>query len=143
MIAEDLIARLEKVRKSDERSWTARCPAHADTSPSLRVTDADGKILLHCFAGCEPHAICSALGLSLSDLFPPRTPLEEAQYRRERFSRGTLKDMQHELSVALIILDDLLEKREVSARDAERAKRARATLARLARELSAAQSSCR
>jgi hypothetical protein len=29
-------------------------------------------VLLHCFAGCSVHEVVSAVGLDLSDLFPPR-----------------------------------------------------------------------
>lgn len=43
-------------------SWTARCPAHDDRTPSLSIRDgADGKLLVHCFAGCEQAAVLAAL----------------------------------------------------------------------------------
>lgn len=33
--------------------WVARCPAHDDAAPSLSIgTGDDGRVLLHCFAGC-------------------------------------------------------------------------------------------
>jgi len=49
----------------------ARCPAHEDSRASLSVTEAgDGRLLVHCHAGCEPQAICAALGVKLADLFP-------------------------------------------------------------------------
>lgn len=49
----------------------ARCPAHKDDRPSLSVSEgADGRVLLHCHAGCEAPAIAEALGLSMRDLFP-------------------------------------------------------------------------
>jgi hypothetical protein len=56
------------------------CPAHADGVPSLSVAQAtDGKVLLHCFAGCEVEDVVRALGLVLSDLFPdPVDAVEEA-----------------------------------------------------------------
>ena len=51
---------------------TAKCPAHADRSPSLSVTEGDsGKVLVHCFAGCDLTAVTEALELKRSDLFPP------------------------------------------------------------------------
>lgn len=68
---ESLLARLEKV-KGRNNNWTAKCPAHADSSPSLAVRQVeDGRVLLHCFAGCETESVLSAVGMSMSDLFPP------------------------------------------------------------------------
>lgn len=33
--------------------WLARCPVHADRTPSLALRDGDGgRLLVHCFAGC-------------------------------------------------------------------------------------------
>jgi hypothetical protein len=71
MIA-DLLAKLERVRKTGQDSWSARCPAHDDRGPSLSIRDVDGKILLHCFCGCSASEVVSAIGLEISDLFPPR-----------------------------------------------------------------------
>ena len=49
----------------------ARCPAHEDSRASLSVTEAsDGKLLVHCHAGCTPADVCGKLGLKLADLFP-------------------------------------------------------------------------
>jgi hypothetical protein len=52
---------------------SARCPAHEDDKASLSVgRGTDGRLLLHCHAGCEAEAITGALGLTLADLFPAR-----------------------------------------------------------------------
>lgn len=45
------------------------CPAHADRSPSLSVTQTGDKVVLHCHAGCSANAVVEALGLTLGDLF--------------------------------------------------------------------------
>lgn len=127
MIAEDLLARLERVRKSGPRSWSARCPSHADKGPSLRVTDTDdGKILIHCFAGCSPAEIVGAIGVNLSDLFPPRNAAEARVYSQQRFVKGTLKELQQELWVALLIMRDV---------GGDRASKSADTIAKLLREL--------
>jgi len=59
--------------KRSGSEWAARCPAHDDRRQSLTVREGDdGRVLLHCHAGCTPHEIVSALGLRLGDLFPPK-----------------------------------------------------------------------
>lgn len=135
MIAEDFIGRLEKVRKSGDRVWSARCPAHADKGPSLRITDDDGKILIHCFAGCSAADVVAAVGVTLADLFPPRNPREAAQYRREKFAKATLKELRSELTIALIILADLCNKRTISDADAARGLKARKNILRAITEI--------
>jgi 5S rRNA maturation endonuclease (ribonuclease M5) len=57
----------------------APCPAHDDGTPSLSITtSAEGKTLLHCFAGCGPREILDALGLDWDALFPPGRDDERA-----------------------------------------------------------------
>jgi hypothetical protein len=54
--------------------WTARCPAHEDRQPSLSVAQGDdGRVLLHCHAGCSTEEIVKTLGLDLGDLFDQRS----------------------------------------------------------------------
>ena len=68
---EMLLGRLQKV-KGRNGSWTACCPAHEDKGPSLAVREADdGRVLLHCFAGCPTVNVLGAVGMDMSDLFPP------------------------------------------------------------------------
>jgi hypothetical protein len=58
-----VLSRLDGVRPS-RRGWSARCPAHTDTSPSLSVARGlGGRVLLRCFAGCNYSEILTALGL--------------------------------------------------------------------------------
>jgi hypothetical protein len=50
--------------------YSACCPAHNDSNPSLSIDEGnDGKILLHCHAGCTVEAICSELGIRTPELF--------------------------------------------------------------------------
>ena len=69
MSIDDLLARLKQVRENGTQSWVACCPAHDDHNPSMSVTAKDGKILLHCHAGCTAEDICAALGIEVRDLF--------------------------------------------------------------------------
>ena len=69
MNVEAILERLQTVRRNG-RGWQARCPAHADRSPSLSVREgSDGRVLLHCFAGCTVEGICDVLKIKISDLF--------------------------------------------------------------------------
>lgn len=68
---ENILSRLDKVTKAG-KGYKARCPAHADNGPSLSVREGDeGRVLLHCHAGCSTAAVVAAIGLSMADLFPP------------------------------------------------------------------------
>ncbi|MEI8045093.1 MAG: toprim domain-containing protein, partial [Verrucomicrobiota bacterium] len=67
------LSRLPNATKT-AAGWQARCPAHEDGRASLSLSQAsDGKLLVHCHAGCTPEAVCAALGLTLADLFPTAT----------------------------------------------------------------------
>ena len=76
MTAPEFVSRLGPMAKpkANGAGWLVCCPAHDDKKPSLSVTSgADGRVLLHCHAGCSPEAIVAACGLKMSDLFPPGT----------------------------------------------------------------------
>lgn len=70
---ETLLSRLDglKPSRTNPNSWIAKCPAHADKSPSLTIRHIDdGRILVHCFGGCAAIDVVEALGLAMTDLFP-------------------------------------------------------------------------
>lgn len=80
----NLFAHLDKVKRTGAGTWTACCPAHDDRGPSLAVRELDdGRILLHCFAGCDVHDVLAAVGLTFCDLFPER--LKPAKSERRPF----------------------------------------------------------
>ncbi|KAA0873528.1 CHC2 zinc finger domain-containing protein [Nitrincola tapanii] len=72
LTAADLLGRLDKVKPTGRDRYMACCPAHQDKSPSLsvRFDTSDGRVLIHCFAGCDISDICAAIGLEVADLFP-------------------------------------------------------------------------
>jgi len=58
---ESVITRLENVRRVG-RGYLAQCPGHEDRVPSLSVGRAnDGRLLMHCFAGCSFTRVLDAL----------------------------------------------------------------------------------
>lgn len=69
MTLQEILSRLHGVHGSGKQ-YTARCPAHDDHNASLSIGQGDdGKILLHCHAGCDVENILAALGLKKADLF--------------------------------------------------------------------------
>ena len=55
------------------RSHRACCPAHDDRAPSLSVAlTTDGRILVHCHAGCAAGDVLAAVGLGTVDAAPDR-----------------------------------------------------------------------
>lgn len=71
MTTETLINRLNKVKQTTHSTWIACCPAHDDNTPSLSIKEVeDGRILIHCFAGCPTESVLNAVNLSFSDIQP-------------------------------------------------------------------------
>jgi len=71
MSIDNVLTRLEKVKQTTKDSYVACCPAHEDKTPSLSIKELlDGRVLIHCFAGCDTHSVLGAIGLELHDLFP-------------------------------------------------------------------------
>ena len=65
-----ILSKLKKVKGAGHGKWSALCPAHADKKPSLSVgLGEDGKVLLHCHAGCDMKNIVAAIGMTEADLF--------------------------------------------------------------------------
>jgi hypothetical protein len=69
---------LERVQRRGSDRWAASCPCsdhpRGDRSRGLSIRELpDGQVLLNCFAGHSAFDVVDALGLSIEDLFPPRT----------------------------------------------------------------------
>lgn len=121
--ADRLLDRLDAVRKTGAGRWIARCPAHDDRSPSLRVRELpDGRVLLHDFAGCDVGDVLAAIGLTLSDLFPESLNHGEgyAPIRERIHPADALLCIEHEATVTAIVASDAAEGQSVSAGDADR-----------------------
>lgn len=86
MTADVLLSRIRQVKQTSKDRWIACCPAHDDKRPSLNIRETpEGTVLVKCFAGCGAAEIVAAVGLELSDLFPPREDAPgEPQRKRER-----------------------------------------------------------
>src|SRR5262245_8453537 len=69
--------------------WKARCPTHDDRSrDSLSISlGNEGRVLLHCFAGCTIEAILAKVGLRMRHLFPPGTRRTQSTDARQAENR--------------------------------------------------------
>lgn len=86
-----VLSALDKVKKSG-KGWLACCPAHDDRSPSLSISEGDdGRVLLHCYAGCDTRAVVESAGLKMADLFPEGLSLE-ARYQYQRRNLEAARD---------------------------------------------------
>ena len=57
--------------RGGEEKFEARCPAHDDARASLSVSvGKDGRVLIHCHAGCAAEDVLAALDLAWRDLYP-------------------------------------------------------------------------
>lgn len=60
---ERILSRLTIARQLSDGTYRCFCPAHNDQEPSLDVGLRDGKIHIHCWAGCEKEDVLRAIGL--------------------------------------------------------------------------------
>ncbi|MHB0765741.1 hypothetical protein ACYCFC_15380 [Stutzerimonas sp. NM35] len=62
---EKVLSRLDKVKANSPGKWKACCPAHNDRDSGLSTREVeDGKVLLHCWAGCDAESITATIGLN-------------------------------------------------------------------------------
>jgi len=127
MTIDEFLVRLPKVKPVGPGQWKACCPAHEDRSPSLSVKLADdGKILVHCFGGCETSAICDSVGIEFTDLFPEKlsnsgpvaTPIK---FGNTGFTAlDALRCLSHESALAASLAVELAEGRVLSPPELDR-----------------------
>ncbi len=105
----DILNVLDKVRPTGHSEWVACCPAHEDRSPSLAVKDAgDGRILLHCFAGCPTVMILHAMGLTFADVMPERLSIEGLKPLPWN-PRTVLEALAHNVQVLALLAGDVAQ----------------------------------
>ncbi|MFZ1494383.1 MAG: DNA primase [Candidatus Competibacter denitrificans] len=105
MSADRLLNQLDKVKSTGLGRWLACCPAHEDRHPSLAIRELDdGRVLLHCFTGCDVAAVLAAVGLEFSDLYPDKLPTEPHHRAPER-SPFSAKDVLRALAHEVLIVD--------------------------------------
>jgi hypothetical protein len=122
----EVLSRLGPGRQQGH-DWMVRCPAHDDDNPSLALRlGREGRLVVHCHAGCEPQEIVSALGLTLAALFPPRE-----DERRARHARVTARYDYQDEQGAVLYQVQRLEWRDTDGRRRKRFRQCRPDPARL------------
>ena len=130
MIADALLDRLKRVKKTGHNRWVAECPAHKSKSGSslaITVSDSD-KLLLHDFGGCTAAEIVEAVGLTLTDLFPPQSPGIHSAHPRVSALTPLIKHFESDLLIVHILLADISKNKPIIEADRVTAKAAAARI---------------
>lgn len=122
MTADPLLSRLDKVKPTGSGRWLACCPAHDDRSPSLSIRELeDGRVLIHCFAGCEVQAVLDAVGLTFDALFPEKLSGNGKPCERRPFAAtDILRALQHEALVVAFAAAKIAQGEQLATIDQER-----------------------
>jgi hypothetical protein len=121
MIAENVLQRLDKVKKTGAFKWQACCPSHDDKGPSLAIRETDdGRVLLHCFAGCGAAEVLSAIGLEFADLYPKADSYHLPKVRKPWNAMDVLSGLAFEVLVALQYAKQLARGATLSEIDQQR-----------------------
>jgi hypothetical protein len=124
-----LLERLAGVKQTGAGRWMAKCPAHEDGSPSLSIRETgDGRMLLHCFGGCETCDVLTTLGLEMSNLFDRPLSRQMLPPVRGGFTaRELLELLHHEITVAAMLATHM-ETRPLTGQEAARLRQASARI---------------
>lgn len=68
MTLQEALTHFKVERQNSNNSYQCKCPVHKDKKASLTITGKNGKVLIHCHAGCETKDILDAVGLSFADI---------------------------------------------------------------------------
>jgi hypothetical protein len=124
-VAARLLSRLANVRETASSRWIASCPTsghpHGDRSRGLSIREVDDRLLIYCHAGCGAAEILEALGLTLSHLYEqPLSQRSVGQIRPAIPASDLLLILDHELTVIVLILDEIVTRRRVNEGQLER-----------------------
>ncbi|MFZ4539637.1 hypothetical protein [Propionivibrio sp.] len=120
--AEKFLARADVYRyKAGATHGVFKCPAHADkrASATWRELD-DGRLLIHCFAGCDAPSILAAIGLEMTDLYPERLTDSGKRERRPFLATDALRCVAFEALVVAAAAAALATGEPLSSVDRDR-----------------------
>lgn len=121
MQIDDLLSKLQKVKRTGEGRWVACCPAHQDKSPSLSIRLLnDERILLHCFSGCDVASVLRALGLDFADIMPPSQLGHKKSEHSPFTTADALRCISSEAQIVAMYAIDMAKDFKPSYQDKER-----------------------
>jgi hypothetical protein len=125
------VAKLDGTIERGSGRYSTLCPVPVDRAPSVTIRTAeDGRVLVHCFAGCSVESILRALGLGWEALFPDERTRDERIAIARRLGKPAEPDsLEVERWVLRIAAADVRAGKPLSAEDRARIKVARLRLA--------------
>ena len=121
MNADNLLSRLDRVKRTGPGKWIASCPTREDRSPSLAIRETDdGRVLLHDFGGDSVEAILAAVGMSFADLYPAQPGTDAKRLRRPFNASDVLSLVAFESTVAVLVISDVVKREGASEQDLDR-----------------------
>lgn len=121
MIADNLLSKLEGVKRIGVDRWLAKCPAHDDKRPSLSVREIDGdRVLVKCWTGCAAGDVLASVGLEWDALFPARPTHHGKPERRPFPAADVLRGVESEALIVAVAASNLANGIELTQEDRER-----------------------
>lgn len=121
MSLDKLLSCLEKVKRTGQGRFIACCPAHADKSPSLAIRELDdGRLLIHCFGGCDTQEVLGSLGMTFADLMPEPKGNHLKGERRPFAGADVLRCLSFESLIVMVAAKSMGNKEPLSDEDCNR-----------------------
>ncbi len=115
-----VLSRLDKVQRIGNDRYKAICPAHDDRSPSLAIKDDGGRLLLHCFGGCETSDVLGAIGLDFADIMPDKAEGNFKKDRKPFYTMDILSIIKLEATLTYIYASDMAKGLMLTSNDKDR-----------------------
>lgn len=117
----EILSKFQKVYKSGNDQWQCLCPVHEDKSPSVGIKLVnDGRILIHCFSGCNTNDILDAVGLTFDNLFPNKLEDHMKPVKRAFNPYVVLSSLSNEILLCTLAAMDLSKGKILNETDKQR-----------------------
>jgi hypothetical protein len=111
---DNLLSRLQKVKRTGKDSHIALCPCHQDKSPSLTIRELEpDHILVNCFAGCETYDVLGSIGLTFDDVYPDRVKDEYRKPEQIPFNPRDVLSALHGQAIEVLMFAKDIQKGKV------------------------------